>query len=737
MNIKENRIQGIGILAIVTVVFIIGFWKVGNRLTYIERTVINEKEEKEIAVMDNRTVLEQEFAMPYGLFWGIDIKTGTYGRNNNSFWKLDIREKESGKIIYEWEYNASQVSDGEKYLCKVTSPIKVDKGKEYILSIRSKNATGNSALCFYASGHESYGDGKFFINGEVQEGALCIRVYGGEKDLFWSFLYVIMTGAVAGILALVFYQKKKGESAKKLLGALGVACIYILLMYVFSRENMGTFTDECDNIRGGMLIAGGKVLYRDYYTQHTPFGYYLCAVFALLGAGSIQQFRLLYYLLSAMLWGGLYYRHCNFFGKRKMFILPIAQIIIIIPMFFQASKILGDNIQGFCMIALIMEFIRYWDDGRLEKSRCIIVSACVFASIASTFVSVFAITPIAICVLVREGLFWKGKEMGREMKGGDRVKRIGTKGVRIKAVWRRYGFFLPVALLPFLVSMVYFVLARAAGQMYLMAYQFNTMVYNKYQNEFGKIKWKPFFLGLKSYFDAIGDNFNAMLSSGGNDIVVIQFLIAVGAIVSLMHWWRRMGEKEGIAAVLALLLCMSGNGTRGGMGFHAVGLWNVALTIIILLGIPEDSLKDGVKGEGRKRILACMVAAGCYLLRPYISMVVEHVVYHPNAVDETDEQIVSLTEPGEGIFIDTYVHDSIYLMYKERYPVNRNCYILPWYMDWFEYDTVEDLVNYAPRIVVYQPQTEEEGETICPSLDAAIRERYERVSEDSLIWKLN
>ena len=101
MNIKEKRIRDIGILAIATVVFIIGFWKVGNRLTYIERTVINEKEEQEIAVMDNRTVLEQEFVMPYGLFWGIDIKTGTYGRNNNSFWKLDIREKESGKIIYE------------------------------------------------------------------------------------------------------------------------------------------------------------------------------------------------------------------------------------------------------------------------------------------------------------------------------------------------------------------------------------------------------------------------------------------------------------------------------------------------------------------------------------------------------------------------------------------------------------------------------------------------------------
>lgn len=696
-----------------------GFWKMSNRLTYIEKTVINEKEEREIAVTDNRTVLEQEFVMPYELFWGIDVKAGTYGRNNNSFWKLTIREKENGKKVYEWKYNASQVSDGEKYLCKVKSPVKVDKGKEYILSIRSENATGNSALCFYASGNSGYAEERFWVNGEEQEGNLCIRVYGGEKDFFWLFLYLMTVGAVAGILVLAFYQKKKGGSPEKLLGALCIACIYMLLMYVYSRENMGTFTDECDNIRGGMLIAEGKILYKDYYTQHTPFGYYLCAVFALLGAGSIQQFRLLYYLLSAVLWGGLYYRHCGFFGKKKMFLLPIAQIVITMPMFFQASKILGDNIQGFCMVALIMEFIRYWNDGKLEKSRCVIVSACVFASIASTFVSVFAIAPIAICVLIREGIYRK----------------------KTKDVWKRYSFFLSVVLLPFLISMIYFVLLHAAGQMYLMAYQFNTMVYNKYQNEFGKVKWKPFFLGLKSYFDAIGDNFNAMITAAGNDMTVIQFLIAVGAAAALIFWCKRLGTKEGLAAAIALFLCMSGNGTRGGTGFHSVGLWNVALALIILLGIPEDfgeDRKKEKKGEKKAhRAAAVCLAVGCYLLRPYISMVAEHIVYHPSGVDETDEQIVALTQPGEGIFIDAYVHDSIYLMYKGRYPVNRNCYILPWYMDWFEYDTVEDLVNYAPAIAVYLPSAEEEGqETICPALDAAISERYERVEEDSVIWKL-
>ena len=118
-------------------------------------------------------------------------------------------------------------------------------------------------------------------------------------------------------------------------------------------------------------------------------------------------------------------------------------------------------------------------------------------------------------------------------------------------------------------------------------------------------------------------------------------------------------------------------------------------------------------------------------------MVVDHVVYDQEAVSGIDEQIVALTEPGEEIFMDAFVHDSIYLLYKERYPANRNCYILPWYMDWFEYDTLEDLEEKKPRVLIYKPETEVYGQTgFCPVLDMVIRGRYERNSEDSIIWKL-
>lgn len=107
-----------------------GLYKMDGRLTYIERSRINEESVQSIAVTDHETVLEQEFSMPYELFWGVEIKIGTYGRNNNSFWKVKLKETENGRNVYAWDCNASQISDGEYYKFNVKSPVHVKQGQQ-------------------------------------------------------------------------------------------------------------------------------------------------------------------------------------------------------------------------------------------------------------------------------------------------------------------------------------------------------------------------------------------------------------------------------------------------------------------------------------------------------------------------------------------------------------------------------------------------------------------------------
>lgn len=718
MQAKGKWIFVIGGIMMVFLLFFC-FGKVSNRITYIEKTEINIQAEQAIGIADSQTLLEQEFVMPFELFQGIDVKIGTFGRNNNSFWNVVIREKESGKKIYDWNYNSSQVSDGENYYLYVKSPVRVKAGAEYTVSIFSKECTGDSALALYTSATDVYKDGELTINGEEQDGDLCLRIYGGEKDIFWSILYIgILTGL--GCFMFVAYKKRKEVPLDKMIGTLGTVLVFMVLMYVFSRGNMGTFTDECDNIQGGMLIAKGKVLYRDYYTQHTPFAYYLCGLFALMGAHSIQQYRLLYYLLLGIIWAGLYYRHSEHYGKIRMFCLPVLQVIITAPMFFQSSKIMGDNIQGICMVALVMEYLRYWEDKKLEKSRSLIVAACIYISIASAFISVFALAPIIVSVLIKEVYIWREKIAMQE-----RCKMRDIAG--------RYGFLVGGTAVLFIITLLYFCFLHAIRQLYQMAYQFNTMVYNQYQNQYGRVKWKPFFLGVKNYMESIRNNLYTVLAGTENDTAMVQLILAVAAIMVLVLWMLRVNKEGRWIAATAIFLCMSGSATRA-MDFHSIAMWNIAVAVIVLIGI-ED--KDGESLKEKKSMLLLGTAALCYCVQPYVTMVADHIVYRQETVDSVDEQIIAMTEPGEEIFIDTFIHDAIYLISKDRYPANRNCYFLPWYMDWFEYDTIKDLQESEPAVLVYRPETDVYGQTdFFPMLNQEIQSRYERLAEDSIIWKL-
>ena len=50
---------------------------------------------------------------------------------------------------------------------------------------------------------------------------------------------------------------------------------------------------------------------------------------------------------------------------------------------------------------------------------------------------------------------------------------------------------------------------------------------------------------------------------------------------------------------------------------------------------------------------------------------------------------------------------------------------------------ITDCTQQKPRVLIYKPETEVYGQTgFCPVLDMVIRGRYERNSEDSIIWKL-
>ena len=68
--------------------------------------------------------------------------------------------------------------------------------------------------------------------------------------------------------------------------------LYAVAAGLLFASRIREFADETDNLLGGLLLSRGARLYVDYFSNHMPLAYYVAAVPALLGASSLEQFRI-------------------------------------------------------------------------------------------------------------------------------------------------------------------------------------------------------------------------------------------------------------------------------------------------------------------------------------------------------------------------------------------------------------------------------------------------------------
>ncbi|MDD6070285.1 MAG: hypothetical protein PUC12_05630, partial [Clostridiales bacterium] len=344
----QKRIK-IFVIAIACLVFIAGIFAVnGNRITYLEYRYANETCSGWLDVSTNNETITQEFVAPYNVIHGVSFRVGTYERDNNSIYVIRITDKQ-GQVLYAKEYGASLIDD-TFYPFEFDKNIKLEKGEKYDLQIVAKEVTDATCIALGYSDVEE-NDPSMLINGVEQTGkALNLRIYGGDYDVWWFGFAVVLSVyllIVSGRAIYLIYNNKKMKD-DSLLTTLLVGGVTFLLIATFSVTS--PFTDENDNIRGGMIIARGGVLYRDYVTQHTPVAYYLCALFALLGAGSVAQFRLSYYLFISIIWALVFSRHKKYYGAKKMIFLVMLEMMIVFSMVLpQGCQILSEGIQGICM----------------------------------------------------------------------------------------------------------------------------------------------------------------------------------------------------------------------------------------------------------------------------------------------------------------------------------------------------------------------------------------------------
>ncbi|NLK73286.1 MAG: hypothetical protein GX285_09740, partial [Clostridiales bacterium] len=165
------------------------------------------------------------------------------------------------------------------------------------------------------------------------------------------------------------------------------------------------------------------------------------------------------------------------------------------------------------------------------------------------------------------------------------------------------------------------------------------------------------------------------------------------------------------------------NATRG-YDFHSISAFHVACLII---AVNFDSLLRLLK----KVAVPILGLIAIFVLSVYIEAVGNNLLAKQPIISDIENRAVADTNTGDKIFFDAWICDSLYLLYKDRYPVNSCIYFLPWYVDWYEQQSIDELNKTMPKVVLYNEHSEVWGYSdFSRDFAIALKQNYKRLSDD-------
>ncbi|MCR5295248.1 MAG: hypothetical protein K6E30_08795 [Lachnospiraceae bacterium] len=566
-----------------------------------------------------------------------------------------------------------------------------------------------------------------------------LECFGGDRDPFWTGL-----GVFALVFALVFLAgglaascSKKRASGESWMTAMLVAALSFAVMSVLASEFNPLILDENDNILGGMLQSGsGYVMYRDFISQHTPFAYWLCALFARLGAKAFGQFRLLFALLFGITFGGLFFR----FRKRR-FAPAIALFAVFYgPLSFMlipgnAGQVLSDNIQAAAMAVLLIELAAYYEDHGMDAARAFIISLSIFAAVGSAFMAVYAVFACMTAFFMEEFSFFR------------------RKGKTFSFFLSRYLLLAGCVLAPWILAALYLGLNGALDDAFEMAFRFNMEVYAGYSLESSN-PLKPLFGGCIRIGELLIHTWEEWRAGSVKQARLFESaMILMTAAVLAVSAFRR-----GLAQTFGLLFFIETQAVRAAVKFHSIMLWSVVF-LFLLMELPDlsaellfrrpkerkgssgecgtsdpASAKMGKRNSGRLAMLFFYAGLILLFFGPAYCRLGKNVLdYRIEPVPEAEAELAALTEKGEKIFLDAGALKTEYIFYKGREPLGRLCWTLPWYYEWYEDETRELLLREKPRAAFYKPNLTVWGVSgFSKEIDEIIEREYVKQGQDAL-----
>lgn len=532
------------------------------------------------------------------------------------------------------------------------------------------------------------------------------------------------------------------DTAKTVLGALSLFLL-CLAMFSMMRSNI-RFMDEMDNFSIGLQMTQGGTLYTTLFSQHMPLPYYICALFARLGAHTVLAFRLYWYVFLSLCYVGVYLRYQKWYGRVGLALWPVFYLCAITstPL---CTSILAEQLQAVGMVMLLLEFLRFVKTREVSTASAVCIAIAINIAFLSAVVAAFACAGIVAAYVLYEIIFC--------------VKQCSKCGAAVCYLWKKYRLTIALTLVPMLLFALWFVVNGQWGDFWYKAITFNTQVYSEYQGGFGSSPLGAV-AGCFTQYIAWAKTLVQTLFQGARSVppVVTVLFFAQYAFLVVLLWRRLLGAA--VAVQVFFILC----GSRGFYNYHALQCFALnSVMLALLCGMlwrtafsraqaapfahranagAAPSARDGGRAKRAAALAAC--AACCALFfavggqffwqHRSMPLLPTDLERSPEYEAHSNEALLmALTDEGEYI-LQNINNEDLFLETHVRAP-SYNTAPSPWWWIATRESSMKTIRESPPRVAIYDSEYTAFGQYVvrdfAPEMDAFVRENYTLLYEDA------
>ncbi len=455
----------------------------------------------------------------------------------------------------------------------------------------------------------------------------------------------------------------------------------VLGLYLTMITNF-VFVDELDVFYGGYNIVKSGDIYKFYPSQHMPFSYYLAAPGALLGARTLSQFRLYFYVLLSGLWTGIYIRNRKHFSRLALLLLPLLYVVQL-QAYELGTMMISDHWQGIGLMIILLELLRYADEKKISAGMACMIALGILLSFGTTFLSAYPLLMIFLGATAMQ------------------IIQIRKKERKLSDVLKEDGRLTLICLCPFLLLGLWYLISGNLGNAFGGAYDLNVNIYSKYLSGFGTSPGGTFLSVFPGWIQYQAKSFVFLREDGWHKALQV-WLQTAALAVFLVSLWKDKKRIAGITFLLTVLM----TGVRGFEKFHSMPY--IATVSIPMAFCLDGALSFWLEKKTWRRALpaaAALVLAAAFVLPE--ARIIRNLTYVPQLVagrtyrDSNRDMLEVVSEPGERIHTDDLYYSGLTVMRSglrlaEACPGAGS----PWFYEFYGERELNNLKDHQTRLLV-------------------------------------